>query len=975
MLAKSYFLKYKSDGFEIKNIEKPNKVVIAFCTSDLYSPYCAVAIQSIIDNSSSKNYYEIFILEYDVSSENKRKIINLIKNASNFSIYFLNMQEGLKDIKINTWAHFSPVACLKLFLFSDAFVKYNKILVLDTDLVFCRDAADLYNLDITNNSMAAVDDFIMKTHVINKKFTSGFAPKMPIDIYLKEYLNFGKADKYFNTGVVLLNLNLCRNENIFRRSIIKLQMKGYVYQEQDVINELLYKKAILLNHKWNVIGTDQENQIKNTLSEKDKNLFIDSVENPWIIHFAGGLKPWNAVETPYSEIFYKFAKKTPYYEKILMNIVNNKLSYFNKNISDTVYVNTSLRVKLKAFLKRLFPTTTTRGQIIRKLFPRGRGIRGIYFKIYSYLFIDNINEKKKIEKETNLLCKRNGIYHNELKKKILANVVLLDSKNGTDIAGNIFRIISELSKDEYKLDIYLAYVHTAKDRIERILKRYSLSKIHLVEFKSLEYFRLLARAKYLVTDLYFISEFVKRKEQVLLSTAHGTPIKVMGKDCHTETQGHLQRTHTIADYQTFPSFYMKDKLFHAFMEDNLFKGQALKSGYCRNDIFFDIQRKNMVRKELGFVGKKVFAYLPTFRGIAGNFESKKQLLDIEKFCDELDLLMKNDEILLVKFHNFVNEKMNFEKYNHIKEFPDDYEVYDVLNATDGLISDYSSVFFDYANTRQKIILFQYDFDEYINERGIYLNWNDLPFPVVDNVKSLYHEMITPKEYDDKKFLETYCTFDSLNSTEKVCKQIFLGKNECKVFESTKNNKKNIFIYAGNFDLRNDSTYLCIEYLKRMSNKNNYFLYFYEYDLFNRAYILKNLPNTVNYFSFLSYPDLNKAEQKCVKKSQIKKLDEMFLRECKKCFADLPIDVYIDLSGKNFYVAEIAKNLQCKKIIVDTEIHNLSKACLDSYDIKLRYIDKIELKQTSPKNGVVYLTKGYQREDIEKNLQILERLCE
>ena len=251
----------------------------------------------------------------------------------------------------------------------------------------------------------------------------------------------------------------------------------------------------------------------------------------------------------------------------------------------------------------------------------------------------------------------------------------------------------------------------------------------------------------------------------------------------------------------------------------------------------------------------------------------------------------------------------------------------------------------------------------------------MPFPVVDNVKSLYHEMITPKEYDDKKFLETYCTFDSLNSTEKVCKQIFLGKNECKVFESTKNNKKNIFIYAGNFDLRNDSTYLCIEYLKRMSNKNNYFLYFYEYDLFNRAYILKNLPNTVNYFSFLSYPDLNKAEQKCVKKSQIKKLDEMFLRECKKCFADLPIDVYIDLSGKNFYVAEIAKNLQCKKIIVDTEIHNLSKACLDSYDIKLRYIDKIESKQTSPKNGVVYLTKGYQREDIEKNLQILERLCE
>ena len=54
-------------------------------------------------------------------------------------------------------------------------------------------------------------------------------------------------------------------------------------------------------------------------------------------------------------------------------------------------------------------------------------------------------------------------------------------------------------------------------------------------------------------------------------------------------------------------------------------------------------------------------------------------------------------------------------------------------------------------------------------------------------------------------------------------------------------------------------------------------------IFNRAYILKILPNTVNYFSFLSYPDLNKAEQKCVKKSQIKKLDEMFFARMQKMF--------------------------------------------------------------------------------------------
>ena len=116
----------------------------------------------------------------------------------------------------------------------------------------------------------------------------------------------------------------------------------------------------------------------------------------------------------------------------------------------------------------------------------------------------------------------------------------------------------------------------------------------------------------------------------------GTPIKLWER---IVIQKHKDICNALIQLQIikhFPSFlYEKISYFHAFMEDNLFKGQALKSGYCRNDIFFDIQRKNMVRKELGFVGKKVFAYLPTFRGIAGNFESKKQLLDIEKFCDEL----------------------------------------------------------------------------------------------------------------------------------------------------------------------------------------------------------------------------------------------------------------------------------------------------------------------------------------------------
>ena len=963
---------------KIKNIKINNKIVISFCTSNLYAPYCGIAIESIIQNSSIQNNYEIYIMEYDISIENKRKILNLIKKHNNFSIFFINMKEGLKDIKVNTWAHFSPVACLKLFLFSDVFEEFDKILALDTDLVFCRDVADLYCMDINDNAMAAVDDFIMKTHLINNKFTSGFAPKMPLKIYLNDYLNFGTTEKYFNTGVALFNLKFCRKIEAFKRAITKLQTKGYVYQEQDVINELFYHKTVSLDHKWNVIGTDNERQIRNTLIDIDKDLFIDSIKNPYIIHYAGGLKPWNYVETPYSEYFYKYARNTEFYELIMMNLVNNKIGYINKNLTDSIYVNTSFRMKIKNILKKIFPINTKRGNLIRKMFPKGKGIRKIYFDIYKKFFLENRVEKKLKEKRENEILKKNNIYHKSLSKEIQKSTIMLDSKNGTDIAGNIFRIIVELHKSKYQIKIYLTYTDEEKYRIKNILSKYSLTKVNLVEFESEKYFELLARAQYIATDLYVPSQYVKRDGQILISTAHGTPIKVMGKYCHTETQGHLQRTHTLADYQTFSSDYMKEKLFGAFMEDNLSTGHLLKSGYCRNDIFFNKTRRELLRKELGFNNKKVFAYLPTFRGIGGNFESIKQVTDITKFCDELDDLMKEDEVLLVKFHNFVKNKMNFTKYHHIHEFPNDYEVYDVLNATDGLISDYSSVFFDYANTRNKIILFQYDFEEYSNQRGVYLNWNDLPFPIVDNIKDLYREMVSPKNYDDSLFIKKYCTYDSEYSTEKVCQTIFLNeKNRCNEFKNIRNNKKNILIFAGNFDLRNRSTYLVQEYLKYLSkeNKNNYFLYFYEYDLFSRAYILEKLPDNISYFSFLSYPDLDKKEKKNLEKHKFKNLDNMFKRECKKCFADIPIDLYIDLFGENMYVAEIAKNLNCKKIILDTGSGNISADCLSLYDKKIKYVENSDINNELCNNKIIYLKSGISEKDIKKNAKILERLCD
>ncbi len=953
-----YSIPYKENGDAIPLAFSKDAISICFCTSNKYATYCGITIQSIIENSSEQNFYDIFVLEHDISDRNKRLLLSLIQNRLNFSIRFVNMKQGMKNIKVSTWAHFSPVACFKLFLMSNMFSSYKKMLALDTDLIFTRDAGELYSTQLNDYYMAAVDDVIMKEHVANHKNSSGFAPLMSVSDYISEYLGFGTDEHYYNTGVALINLQKCREMELFSKAFYKLKNKGYSYQEQDVLNELFANQILSLDYRWNVVGTEQSREIVKVIPQEDAEAYRIALEDPYVIHFAGGFKPWIYNNAPYSEFFYQYAKNTPWYETILASMTINYANFIRNQVLNTLRQEQTFRAKVKKLFRRLFPLGTTRGKVLRKLFPRGKGIR----ERIRLLYVKTI-DLRQVQKQRNREYRKHltvrDAYVPYLACPLHDQDVLLDSKNGTDLAGNIFRIIEELSKPEYKrIKLFLTYTEEGKERIVKILAHYGLlDKVTLIKWRSKKYFRYLARSKYLVTDLYMPPEYTKRQGQILVSTAHGTPIKVMGRDCHTETQGDLQRTHTLADYQTFPSNYMKEKLFHAFMEDHLYTGHALKSGYCRNDVFFNKERRATVRTELKLNGKRVYAYLPTFRGIAGGFHSRKQIDDVMDFCSELDTKLSDNEIFLVKMHNFNKEAFSFDEFKHISPFPDGFEVYDVLNATDVLISDYSSVFFDYANTGNKIILFQYDLEEYLGERGVYLSWEDLPFPVVATIDELYNELQKPKEYDDAAFLNQYCTYDSANTTRKVCQTIFRGIPTCEEFANEQRKKKNIFLYAGNFDLRSPQTFYLREYLKRFDlEKNNYFIYFYEYDLFSRAYMLEDVPIQAQYFSFAEYSVYPWLERQRWKKHHYEKMKKEMKLGCQKCFGGLPIDLFVNFCKDNAFVFQTSEYLPCPKIVVEHVLQESDEILVEKQNV-----------------NTVRLPGGYSAEILDQNAATLERI--
>ena len=164
----------------------------------------------------------------------------------------------------------------------------------------------------------------------------------------------------------------------------------------------------------------------------------------------------------------------------------------------------------------------------------------------------------------------------------------------------------------------------------------------------------------------------------------------------------------------------------------------------------------------------------------------------------LDKELNDNEVLYLNLHPVSQSTVNFGDFKNIKPFPSNLDTYDFLNIADCLVSDYSSVFFDFACTKKKIILFTFDKEEYLRDRGLYISLDELPYPQVSDYKALLDEMRAEKNYDDEEFLQKFCPYDNINSSKQLCDQIILGKDCGLKTESMPNNgKENVLIFAGN----------------------------------------------------------------------------------------------------------------------------------------------------------------------------------
>ncbi len=517
------------------------------------------------------------------------------------------------------------------------------------------------------------------------------------------------------------------------------------------------------------------------------------------------------------------------------------------------------------------------------------------------------------------------------KSKLNKNLVFLESRSGSDMAGNILYIAKELSENpEYShLKLCVAAKPFMAEHIKSTLARYGIKRVRFLRSESLTYYKYLSKAKYLVNDTSFPRRFIKKEGQIILNTWHGTPLKNMGRDVKDEVynMGNVMRNLIFADYLVFPNEYMKEKMVSAYMLQNLSKATILNEGYPRNSVFFNDKRREELRKQFGVDDKDISVYMPTWRGKVNSFDVERVLHETEQFLEQMDERLKDNQLLYVKYHPLMKLEFADDKYKHIKAFPSGYEYYEILNMADTLITDYSSVFYDFANSGRKIVLYTYDKEEYFRDRGVYVSLDTFPFPQADTIDSLIEAINAPKDYDDTEFRKLYCTYDNPDAAKKICQRVFQDKKVTSEERLVPNGKKNVLVYAGDLN-KNGITTAMLSVLDNIdTSRYNYYISFRERNLRADPSRTSVIPEDVGvipissevFFDFRTaraYNSLARKGRETEKNKRI--LGETYSLEIKRHFYDIKFDHVIHFNGYENNIVIMLTQFDARKTIF---VHN------------------------------------------------------
>ncbi len=354
-----------------------------------------------------------------------------------------------------------------------------------------------------------------------------------------------------------------------------------------------------------------------------------------------------------------------------------------------------------------------------------------------------------------------GIYHAFLRLfSVNKNIILFVSNLGRSCTGNPGAIYEEMKRQGLNRT-YRCFFVTEKRGIK------VPEGARAVRKNSLRYFYLFAVAGTWISDTRLPRHMIKRPECFYLQTWHGTPLKKLALDMEAV---YMSGEASVSEYKK--SFIENARTWDCLISQNSystvifrrafdFKKEILEIGYPRNDILFSHNNPGAIgeiKKELNLPeDKRIILYAPTWRDNEYYGHASYRFnprLDFHRLEDEFG----SDSIMIIKYHYLTTEKEDWSVYGgFIRAYDAECDIALLYLVCDMLITDYSSVMFDFSILKKPMLFYCYDIEEYRDVlRGFYFDFlEEAPGPVAETT---YELIQTIKNYDYNEYKTKYEAF-------------------------------------------------------------------------------------------------------------------------------------------------------------------------------------------------------------------------
>jgi CDP-glycerol glycerophosphotransferase len=321
-------------------------------------------------------------------------------------------------------------------------------------------------------------------------------------------------------------------------------------------------------------------------------------------------------------------------------------------------------------------------------------------------------------------------------------------------------------------------------------------RVSFVRYGSPAYYRALATSQYLVNNATFPPDFGKRAGQVYLNTWHGTPLKRMGYDIEggALATANIVRNFVAADYLLAANAFMADQMYETgYKLGGVYRGTLIEEGYPRIDRqFLDDAGRATARRRLVEAGiplgdRKVILYAPTWKGASFGRPTD----DIDEILEHVAAIEERIDtsryVVLLKTHQTVHALAKHRPELSRMLVPNEIPTNVVLGVTDALITDYSSIFFDFLQTGRPILFFTPDLADYAGTRGLYFEPDEWPGPVRMSAREIGEELALiaengdalPDESSDRyrAMQQRFTPYDDGQVSKRIVDIVFRGVRE------------------------------------------------------------------------------------------------------------------------------------------------------------------------------------------------------